>query len=134
VELYLLPSEAALLKAMPVDWKGTAVVQSESIARYETDAEIALRLQIAICTSVSLAPVFQKIKDAATDNDRMRSLVAINFASLSNSDLAEIFFLLGTRAVNQLIVHALLECRNEEDLSVVSTLTIIRHALLLPSA
>ena len=78
-------------------------------------------------------PHLQAFVEEAKKRDTPEALIQLiyntNLAGVDDSDLAELFFVLGPNALSALIQKMLLECKTDSDLQDIAALTEIRHSL-----
>lgn len=128
--LRLTGAELERFQALPDALKEGWKTEEEDVSAAETGEELFLRYRIAHFTD----PMMKKLADSALKAKTAKEMDAIiasfNITNMPQDQMAELFFVLGTRVVSAMVEHLLAVATTNEDLEGVAGITMIRKMLL----
>jgi hypothetical protein len=128
--LYLTATEKAMYEKLPKSLRDGWSVVNESITTYETAEELHFRYQIAHFEHPSCAAVAKAAKDVQSVKDIERIAATCDVAALSREQLAELFFVLGTKVLSFMILYLLERVKDDQDVEGLAAFTAIRRMLV----
>ena len=127
--LYLTQEEKTLFDGLSADLKEGWEVEEETLV-FEDPDDLYMRYQIANFPD----PVMQSLADSArgalSPEDIQKVAAGFDFTSLSQEQMAELFFVLGTRITTGMLVTVLKNVDSDEDIEGIAGLTMIRRMLM----
>lgn len=128
--LRLTDDEAKSFQKLSAGLREGWLVQAEDQLVFETGDELLLRYRIARFTNPALQAIASKAVDAKNSQAFDAQLASFDIAALQQDQMAELFFVLGTRIVSAFVQHLLTIVTTDDDLKGVAGMTMIRRMLL----
>ena len=106
-------------------WK----VEPETLESHERSEELEMRYRMASFDDPTLRKLCDDVKKAKDAREIEKIAETLDFSSLPHAQVAELFFVLGTRVLSAMIRFVLSNADSDEDLEGIAALTEIRHML-----
>ena len=132
--LYLQANEKELFNALSEKLREGWTTEEETLTSDERPEELTMRYQMARFEDNGLAEFAKGAATAKTPEEFQKAAAEFDFTTLSQEQIAELFFTLGTKIMSKMIEHLLSKVENDEDLEGLAGLTQIRHMLLETNA
>lgn len=129
--LHLTAAEIKLFQALPKeltkDWEAT----EETVVFTDTPEKMQIRMRNLTVHDPKLVALKAKAQSITTEKEFAALTGDIDFATIDQEDLIELYFAIGPDALTVFIGDALKHTKTSDDMIGLASLTIIRHGLLL---
>ncbi|MDD5055144.1 MAG: hypothetical protein PHZ00_02650 [Candidatus Peribacteraceae bacterium] len=127
--LRLTAAEHNLFKALPDILQDGWSVEVTAVIP-ESDTELAVRARMAHFSDPSVRLAFDALQGKSADPVEFKRIVSsIHIRSWNQSQLVELFFVLGVRVTGGFMEYILSEAKTGEDLEALSAFSVIRDKL-----
>jgi hypothetical protein len=127
--LHLRREEQSLFDALPDALKDGWKVKEETLSSFERPEELDMRYRMASFDHPACQELVGKVKNMKDASDIEKIVSEFDISSLSQVEMAELFFTLGTRVLSAMIRYTLQRTESDEDLEGIAALTEVRHML-----
>ncbi len=127
--LHLRPNERKVFEGLSDSIQEEWKVDEETLESYERSEELEMRYRMASFDDPALQTLCEEVKRAKDARDIEKIAGTVDFSSLPHAQVAELFFILGTRVLSAMIRFTLERAESDEDLEGIAALTEIRHML-----
>ncbi len=128
--IFLTENEQHIWQSLPSNYRAGWEVEREREDVTETREDLLMRYQMAAFDSPACMDLCAKAQKTSTPEELLRVAEAFDVTTLSSSDLAETFFVLGTVWTSAIIMYLLQNAQSAEDVDGVAHLTAVRRALI----
>ncbi|HLD63277.1 MAG TPA: hypothetical protein VI913_00075 [Candidatus Peribacteraceae bacterium] len=128
-KLLLLDNEREIFSHLSEGLKEGWQYEQEAFLAYETRDELQIRYRMTHFQDPAFAKLAQSAASIKSVDDVEKVAASFDITSVSQEDMAELFFVLGTRILSCIIAYALKHADSDDDVEGVMTLTHIRHSL-----
>lgn len=128
--LHLTPTEQTLHAALPADVRSDIAVVAERLSFEDSEELLSVRLELMHFSDPAMLDLRKRIQSAASMDDMMAAVDALDFRTVSEHDLIELLFALGPTIVGNLIEEMLHDAKEVDDVRSVATFSAIRHVML----
>ena len=133
-QLFLRRGEKHAFDALPPSLHEGWNVEEETLESEERREEIVMRAKMFRCANHECQKIIAAIVHAKNPKEMEALVEQCDFAAFSPEQIAEIFFTLGTGALDLLVRSALRVADSDRDIEGIAGLTQIRHFLLETNA
>ncbi len=106
------------------------MIEEETVYITETPDELYLRYKIARFIDPVSKALADAVMNTKNEKDLEKAIASFDISLLSQEQLAELFFVLGTRVVSGMITYLLSYAKIDEDLEGAATVSMIRRMLM----
>ncbi len=117
---------SALSDALRDGWK----VVEETQVYEDTALNQRIRVDLTELQSPVLKDLQERLKNAKSKEDFVKITIDTDISMVTEHDVSQLFFMLGPDAVTGLIKGAIENAKTDDDLSLASTLSELRHEML----
>ncbi len=128
-DLLLTAGERKIFDALSDSLKEGWTVRSEKIETFESPEELYMRYKIAHFTDLVCVTLAKRAEGISSMAEFEKIASTFDVSSLPHEQLAELFFVLGTRVISAMIQCLLSRATTDEDLEGIAVLTNIRRML-----
>jgi hypothetical protein len=132
--LYLRREEKTVFDALRDALKNGWSVEDEPLTSDERPEELRMRYQMAKFEDADLQNLVQLAQESRTPEEFEKTALKFDFAKLPQEQIAEVFFMLGTKLMGKIISYGLQEASSDEDIEGIAALSNVRHLLLEANA
>ena len=129
--LFLTKDERAVYDKLPESIRTGHDVNNETIAFTDSEEKMAIRLRNLKLTDPKILALKDKASSIKTQEDFTKLVGSIDFSTVAQDDLIELYFAMGPDALTGFIAEGLKNVKSAEDFMSLVALTIIRHGLLI---
>ena len=127
--LQLRPEERKIFEGLSDGLRDGWQVTEEILSAFERAEELEMRYRMASFDHPACQALVDGVKKAKNAAEIEKVVSQFDIAALSQVQMAELFFTLGTRVLSAMVRYALQRAESDEDLEGVAALTEVRHML-----
>ena len=128
--LYLTMAERKLFDVLPAALREGWEVTEETLTYEDTHEKLKTRAKLLQLDSPVLLAFQEKVKKAYSEEDMLACMKGLDFSSVSQRDLADIFFTVGPELVGIFIEDLLKSAQDDRTIDATASFTQLRKLLL----
>ncbi len=132
--LLLTADEKKTFDALSAPLKEGWKTQNETITTYERPDELFMRYKIAHFNDPACKALATAARSATSAKDFEKIAGTFDITKVSQEQMAELFFVLGTRVISAMLASLLAKAKDDEDMEGIAGLTAIRRMLIESNA
>ena len=129
--LTLTPEEKTLFEALPDNMREGWSVETENLTYEDDPQKRMVRLSFVRLHDPALLELREKAQTMERPEDIVTLVQDADLSDVADDDIAELFFAIGPSALSLYVRELLHTAGNDKDLEHISSLTLVRHALLV---
>ena len=131
MKVFLTISEQSVFSTLPAAVHTMATIESEMLSYEDSEKKREIRARNMQLRHPSLLKLRERLTSTLTPKEVAAILATMDLSVLPEDDLAELYFAMGPTVISDLIGNLLKNVRTLEDFEALTSLTLIRHSLLL---